>query len=54
VLFGPATEVEDKVLALRTVFGQVDDRCLAMLDVRVPDRPVITRDRACEKGVSGG
>lgn len=54
VLFGSATEVEDKVLALRTVFGQVDDRCLATLDVRVPDRPVITRDRACEKGGSGG
>lgn len=54
VAFGPATAVEEKVLALRTVFAQVDDRCLATLDVRVPDRPVITRDRGCEEARGGG
>ncbi|MEJ5254486.1 MAG: FtsQ-type POTRA domain-containing protein [Acidimicrobiales bacterium] len=54
VVFGPATAVEEKVLALRTVFAQVDDRCLATIDVRLSDRPVITRDGGCEKAGGGG
>lgn len=47
VRFGPATDVGEKVRSLQTVFGQVDLRCLTIVDVRVPDAPVLTRDRAC-------
>lgn len=43
VRFGPADQVRDKLLAVFTVLDHVDLRGLAVLDVRVPSAPVITR-----------
>ena len=47
VLFGSATQIEEKFLALDTVFAQVDDRCMAVLDVRIPQTPTLNRIPAC-------
>lgn len=43
VRFGPAVGVRDKLLAVFTVLDHVDLEGLAVLDVRVPSAPVITR-----------
>jgi cell division protein FtsQ len=43
VWFGEATEIDAKVRSLQGWFARVDDRGLATLDVRVPDRPTATR-----------
>jgi cell division protein FtsQ len=43
VLLGDATQIEAKVRSLQSWFARVDDRGLATLDVRVPDRPTATR-----------
>lgn len=47
VHFGPASAVDDKFVALRTLLAQVDQRCLADVDLRVARRPTVTREAAC-------
>lgn len=47
VRFGGAADLGVKMQSLQTVFGQVDLSCLAAVDLRVPDAPVLTRDRSC-------
>ncbi len=47
VRFGPISHIEDKFLALRTVLAQVDQRCLAGVDLRVARRPTVVREPAC-------
>ncbi len=47
VRFGAATQIDAKVRSLRTVLEQVDLTCAAMIDVRSPGSPVLTRDEAC-------
>jgi cell division protein FtsQ len=44
---GPADHIEAKVLALRTMFGQVELAGACVLDVRVPDSPGLTRGEPC-------
>lgn len=43
VRFGPPDQVREKLLAVFTVLDHVDLEGLAVLDVRVPSAPVITR-----------
>ena len=43
VRFGPPDQIREKLLAVFTVLDHVDLRDLAVLDVRVPSAPVITR-----------
>jgi cell division protein FtsQ len=45
-LLGPADDVAAKVLALRTLLARVDLRSVAIIDVRVPGAPVLTRQGA--------
>jgi cell division protein FtsQ len=47
VELGPATELDERMRSLQTVFAQVDLVCLATIDLRVPDAPVLTRVPAC-------
>jgi cell division protein FtsQ len=47
VRFGDPTQLEAKVRSLRTVLDQVDLTCAAVIDVRAPGSPVLTRDEAC-------
>jgi cell division protein FtsQ len=47
VRFGEATQVDAKVRSLRTVLDQVDLTCAAVIDVRSPGSPVLTREEAC-------
>lgn len=44
VRLGPAEDLEAKLRAAETVLAQVDVRNLAVLDVRYPSSPVLTRD----------
>jgi cell division protein FtsQ len=39
--------VDDQLSALDAVLTQVDDRCLGLVDVRVADKPVVTRRNDC-------
>jgi cell division protein FtsQ len=48
VAFGPAEQVRMKLLALETVIARVDQSCVDAIDVRVPRRPLVSRDAACE------
>ena len=48
VAFGPAAQVQMKLLALETVLARVDQSCLEAIDVRVPRRPLVKRDADCE------
>ena len=41
------TQVDAKVRSLRTVLEQVDLTCAAVIDVRSPGSPVLTREEAC-------
>jgi len=43
VLLGTAEGIGDKLRAARTVLGAVDPNTVAVLDVRVPHTPVLTR-----------
>jgi hypothetical protein len=43
VRLGPPDKLEEKLVAVETVLGQVDLSRLAVLDVRVPASPAITR-----------
>lgn len=47
VEFGPATALVEKVAALVTVMGQVDQRDLCTIRVITPDTPVVTRTPIC-------
>jgi cell division septal protein FtsQ len=47
VRFGDATQVDAKVRSLRTVLDQVDLTCAAVIDVRSPGSPVLTREERC-------
>jgi cell division protein FtsQ len=46
-LLDGSDRVDDALVALDAVLSQVDDRCLATVDVRVPDKPVVTRRDNC-------
>lgn len=45
--FGDADGIDGKVDAFRTIHARVDQACLELLDLRVPTRPVLTRDEPC-------
>jgi hypothetical protein len=47
VRFGDAGQLEAKVRSLRTVLDQVDLACAAVIDVRSPGSPVLTREEGC-------
>jgi len=47
VEFGPASALPEKVAALVTVMGQVDQRDLCTIRVITPDTPVVTRTPIC-------
>lgn len=47
VEFGPASDLSEKVAALVTVMGQVDQRDLCTIRVITPDTPVVTRTPIC-------
>lgn len=47
VELGDATAIEAKLEAFRTMHARVDRTCLASIDLRVPERPVLTREEAC-------
>ncbi len=48
VAFGPADQVQMKLVTLETVLARVDQACLSVIDVRVPRRPLVRRDAECE------
>lgn len=43
IRFGDANLLEEKVIAVETLFARVDMRCLHEIDVRVPAAPSVTR-----------
>ncbi len=45
--FGDGDAVDAKVDAFRTIHARVDQSCIETLDLRVPTRPVLTRDEPC-------
>jgi hypothetical protein len=47
VRFGSTAELDDKVVALETVLARVQLDCLAMLDLRAPGSPALTRHEGC-------
>jgi hypothetical protein len=47
IRFGDAERLDAKVTAAKTVLDQVDLSCLAVLDVRVPGSPALTRHQGC-------
>ena len=48
ILFGPVDSVPSKLLAVETVLGgRVVRTCLAVLDVRDPERPTVSRQAGC-------
>jgi cell division protein FtsQ len=47
VRFGTASELDEKVAALETVLGRVDLSCLAVVDLRAPGSPALTRYSGC-------
>ena len=47
VRFGPLEDVPAKLLAIETVFDRVVQECLAVLDVREPTRPAVSRADGC-------
>ncbi len=47
VRFGDDRQLDAKARSLRTVLDQVDLTCLAVLDLRLPGSPVLTREQAC-------
>jgi hypothetical protein len=44
---GQAVEIGAKLVAVATVLEQVDRTCLAIVDVRVPSAPAVTRTPGC-------
>ncbi|HZA75513.1 MAG TPA: FtsQ-type POTRA domain-containing protein [Acidimicrobiales bacterium] len=47
VRFGSVEDLDDKIVAMETVLGDVDTTCLELLDVRVPGSPALTRHQRC-------
>jgi cell division protein FtsQ len=47
VRFGDASQLDGKVRSLGTMLDQVDLSCLAVLDLRLPGSPVLTREEGC-------
>jgi cell division protein FtsQ len=47
VRFGDASRLDGKLRSLSTVLGQVDLTCLAVIDLRLPGSPVLTREEGC-------
>jgi cell division protein FtsQ len=47
IRFGTTEELDDKVVAVEAVLADVDTACLAVLDVRVPTSPALTRHQTC-------
>lgn len=47
VRFGDARQLDAKAGSLRTMLEQVDLSCLAVLDLRLPGSPVLTREEGC-------
>ena len=47
VRFGSTAQLDDKVVALETVLARVQLDCLAVLDLRAPGSPALTRHGAC-------
>jgi cell division protein FtsQ len=47
VRFGSIDELDEKVAALDLVFDRVDLSCLAVIDLRAPDSPALTRYAGC-------
>ena len=47
VRFGSTNDLDDKIVAVETVLADVDMSCLALLDVRVPGSPALTRHQRC-------
>ncbi len=44
---GDGDAIDSKVDAFRTIHARVDQACIEVLDLRVPTRPVLTRDEPC-------
>lgn len=44
---GDGDSIDAKVDAFRTIHARVDQACIEVLDLRVPTRPVLTRDEPC-------
>ena len=47
VRFGSTEDLDEKITAVKTVLSDVDTACLAVLDVRVPGSPALTRNQGC-------
>ena len=47
VRFGSTEDLEEKITAVKTVLSDVDTACMALLDVRVPGSPALTRNQGC-------
>jgi cell division protein FtsQ len=47
VRFGSTEDLDEKVTAVKTVLSDVDMACMALLDVRVPGSPALTRNQGC-------
>ena len=47
VRLGDVSQLEAKLRSLRTVLDQVDLRCVAVIDLRLPGSPVLTREERC-------
>lgn len=47
VRFGSTEDLDQKITAVKTVLSDVDTACMALLDVRVPGSPALTRNQGC-------
>lgn len=47
VRFGSTEDLDEKITAVKTVLSEVDTTCMALLDVRVPGSPALTRNQGC-------
>jgi cell division protein FtsQ len=47
VRFGSTEDLAEKITAVKTVVSDVDTTCMALLDVRVPGSPALTRNQGC-------
>lgn len=47
VRFGSTENLDEKITAVKTVLSDVDTACMALLDVRVPGSPALTRNQGC-------
>lgn len=47
VRFGPATDLDERLRTLQTVFARVDLVCVDTIDLAVPDKALLTRVPAC-------